>query len=126
MPCAGGSFSVAGSTSAKDCLSSLCTMGYYCYDGQMTPCQAGTYGTSTGNTDAASCLACEAGFVSAPGSTACTQLCPNGSTRDVGETSLSCILCAPGFFCAGGLISSCPGGTYSAAGNISLSEVLVS
>jgi hypothetical protein len=83
----------------------VCPAGHFCVTGSSIPtkCPPGTMNNATGGISLASCLLCRAGYT-----------CPNPGTVSPTE------LCAPGYYCPGGDITStlnCTKGNYCAGGN---------
>jgi hypothetical protein len=83
----------------------VCPAGHFCVTGSSIPtkCPPGTMNNATGGISLASCLLCRAGYT-----------CPNPGTVNPTE------LCAPGYYCPGGDITStlnCTKGNYCAGGN---------
>lgn len=129
LPCAAGTYSLAGNSSC-----SVCQAGTYSSSNgssNCTRCQAGSYASVPGSTACLSCAmgsyaplqgssvcsTCAAGsYADAVGSTVCT-LCPVGTySSSINATSSSaCKACAAGTYSAAGSPScaACPAGTYS-------------
>jgi hypothetical protein len=83
----------------------VCPAGHFCITGSSLPtkCPPGTMNNATGGISLSSCLLCRAGYT-----------CPNPGTINPTE------LCAPGYYCPGGDITStlnCTKGNYCAGGN---------
>ena len=98
-----------------------CPVGHYCTgDGSKTPCPAGKYGETTGNTELSSaCIDCTSGsFQTLSGQSFCDRTCPIGTYGTVqGATSVqdACLDCPTGHMCP--TISmqfpvTCPQGTF--------------
>ncbi|XP_061449372.1 neurogenic locus notch homolog protein 4-like [Rhineura floridana] len=115
-PCSAGYFCTTGAstpTPTNKLAGNICPKGHYCPKGSALPrpCPHGFYSNSTGNTKIEDCLLCHAGY-----------FCDGtGLTSPTG-------LCAPGFYCSEGAVSSrpelitsrggqCPPGHYCVMGS---------
>jgi hypothetical protein len=93
--CSAGTYtpSDAASLGAPPC-QAQCPQGAWCYNGVLSSCSAGRYGSSAGASSDAICLFCPAGsFSISPGAASC-QPCPGGSFVDH-SGAVQCDLCPP-------------------------------
>lgn len=128
-----------------------CSPGHYCISGRKEPCPGGTYGNQTEATDDRCDGLCLPGYYCPPGSTSNTEFvcggrhvyCPMGSafprpvspgyyTYNSSSTSVDEYLfdvtmswqrkCEVGFYCQGGVMYPCPGGTFGHSRGFSTEE----
>jgi len=97
--CPLGTYSLSGSKNASACFS--CPAGYYCPEGVLTSCPAGSYSSLTNQISISTCQSCPQGMYSAAGSTSASDCKP----------------CEAGYYCPGGVKTPCPAGTSSSATN---------
>ena len=118
----------------------MCEEGFYCVDGVRRPCPAGLFGNSRRLFDAQCSGNCSAGYYCPEASTRPDQIpcgsssvyCPPGSVQPtpvqegyytVGGmgpiTRSDEAICEPGTWCEGGVVTSCPAGSYGATHGLS-------
>ena len=102
----------------------ICPVGHYCQEGSKTPvpCSPGTYQPLLGQTNASSCVACDAGtFCLNPGQSAVTgncsmgYFCSGGAYTSQPTDGITGDICPEGFFCeeSSAFPTQCEPGTYS-------------
>ena len=87
-----------------------CLAGYFCGEGALVPCPAGSFSSTINATIINNCQFCSDGYWGNEHSTEnCVQLCPEGYYCKLGVKEV----CGGGYYCSGGKKTACSRGKYS-------------
>ena len=108
LACSNGSYTL-NQAQATTC--NTCPQGYYCPDGKIIQCSAGTYAPQ-GSTN---CLPCATGTTSNAGAASCFS-CAQGCNSCQASAS-NCLTCKAGYYKNGSSCTICPAGYYCSGGS---------